>query len=83
MAKIDLGRITPTYRGSYETNTSYNELDIVELNGSSYIARKSVTGVTPGTDDTSWGLIANKGIKGDKGDQGPIGLLETKDLKET
>ena len=73
MAKIDLGRITPTYRGSYETNTSYNELDIVEFNGSSYIARKSVTGVTPGTDDASWGLIANQGIKGDKGDQGPKG----------
>ena len=73
MAKIDLGRITPTYRGSYETNTSYNELDIVEFNGSSYIARKSVTGVTPGTEDASWGLIANQGIKGDKGDQGPKG----------
>ena len=73
MAKIDLGRITPTYRGRYETNTSYSELDIVEFNGSSYIARKSVTGMTPGTDDTSWGLIANKGIKGDKGDKGDRG----------
>ena len=75
MAKIDLGRITPTYRGRYETNTSYNELDIVEFNGSSYIARKSVTGVTPGTDDTSWGLIASQGIKGDKGDRGPQGSM--------
>ena len=73
MTKIDLGKVAPTYRGSYETNRSYTELDIVELNGSSYIARKSVTGVTPGTDDTSWGLIANKGTKGDKGDQGPKG----------
>ena len=73
MTKIDLGKVAPTYRGSYETNTNYNELDIVELNGSSYIARKSVTRVTPGTDDASWGLIANKGIKGDKGDKGDQG----------
>ena len=70
MTKIDLGKVAPTYRGNYETDTNYNELDIVELKGGSYIARKSVTGVTPGTDDTSWGLIANQGPKGDKGDQG-------------
>ena len=73
MTKIDLGKVAPTYRGSYETDTTYNELDVVEFNGSSYIARKSVTGVTPGTDDTSWGLIANKGDQGHKGDQGPKG----------
>ena len=73
MTKIDLGKVAPTYRGNYETNTNYNELDIVEFNGSSYIARKSVTGMTPGTDDASWGLIANQGPKGDKGDQGPKG----------
>lgn len=73
MSKFKIGKVAPTYMGSYETNTTYNELDIVELNGSSYIARQSVTGVTPGTDDASWGLIANKGIKGDKGDQGPKG----------
>ena len=73
MSKFKIGKVAPTYMGSYETNTSYNELDIVEFNGSSYIARKSVTGVTPGTDETSWGLIANKGTKGDKGDQGPKG----------
>lgn len=73
MSKIELGKVAPTYIGSYETDTTYNELDIVEFNGSSYIAHKSVTGVTPGTDDTSWGLIANQGIKGDKGDQGPKG----------
>lgn len=73
MIKVDIGKVAPTYRGSYETDTTYNELDVVEFNGSSYIARKSVTGVTPGIDDTSWGLIANKGIKGDEGDQGPKG----------
>lgn len=73
MSKIELGKVAPTYIGSYETDTTYNELDIIEFNGSSYIARKSVTGVTPGTDDASWGLIANQGIKGDKGDQGPKG----------
>lgn len=73
MTKVDIGKVAPTYRGSYETDTTYDELDVVEFNGSSYIAHKSVTGVTPGTDDTSWGLIANKGVKGDKGDQGPKG----------
>lgn len=32
-----------------------------------------MTGATPGTDDASWGLIADKGPKGDKGDRGPQG----------
>ena len=73
MTKIDLGKVAPTYRGSYETDVTYNELDVVEFNGSSYIARQYVTGVTPGTDDTSWGLIANQGPKGDKGDKGDPG----------
>ena len=73
MSKFKIGKVAPTYMGSYETSTNYSELDIVEFNGSSYIARQSVTGVTPGTDDTSWGLIANKGTKGDKGEQGPKG----------
>ena len=26
MIKVDIGRVAPTYRGSYETNTNYNEL---------------------------------------------------------
>ena len=73
MSEVKLGRVAPIYKGVYDETTAYNSLDIVELNGSSYIARKSVTGVTPGTDDTSWGLIANQGPKGEKGDQGPKG----------
>ena len=46
MAKIDLGRITPTYRGDYDSTVSYNELDIVydDTIGKSFIAKQASKG---------------------------------------
>ena len=75
MTKIDLGKVAPTYRGNYETNTNYNELDIVYYNGRSYIAKQDTKGnsLPTGTDNDYWGLIVDKGQQGPKGDKGDTG----------
>jgi hypothetical protein len=81
-----LNGISPNPRGAWAIGTAYLLLDIVNYNGSSYIAVAASTGVEPDTDNGShWVLIAAKGAqgiqglpgtngaKGDKGDQGNQG----------
>jgi hypothetical protein len=48
-------------RGSYAALVEYFEGDIVTFNNSSYVALVTVTGVTPGSDDTKWQLLAAQG----------------------
>ena len=49
-----LGRVAPVYRGQYEEDTQYEALDVVELNGNSWVALESVENVVPGTNDKYW-----------------------------
>ena len=71
MAKIDLGRITPTYRGDYDSTVSYNELDIVydDTIGKSFIAKQASKGKDLPVDKENeyWGIIAKQGPKGEPG----------------
>jgi hypothetical protein len=53
--------ITPTIRGTYDPAGIYARLDIVALNGSSFIARKDQPGPCPGED---WQLIVSVGKQG-------------------
>ena len=77
MAKIDLGRITPTYRGDYDSTVSYNELDIVydDTIGKSFIAKQASKGKGLPVDKENeyWGIIAKQGPKGNTGEVGPKG----------
>ena len=77
MAKIDLGRITPTYRGDYDSTVSYNELDIVydDTIGKSFIAKQASKGKDLPIDKENeyWGIIAKQGPKGNTGEVGPKG----------
>lgn len=75
MNKIDLGRVTPIYKGVYDETTAYNALDIVYYNGRSYMAKQDTKGnsLPTGTDNDYWGLIADKGETGAEGKIGPIG----------
>lgn len=54
----------PVFRGAWSATEIYTKLDIVSHNGSSYVARRTVTGVTP-TDATegadNWLLVAQAG----------------------
>ena len=77
MTKIDLGRITPTYRGDYDSTVSYNELDIVydDTIGKSFIAKQASKGKDLPVDKENeyWGIIAKQGPKGTAGEVGPKG----------
>jgi hypothetical protein len=63
--------ITPQVLGTYNEDTEYHRLDIVALNGSSFIAKRDDPGPCPGE---GWQLLASAGRTGGRGERGPAGL---------
>lgn len=53
-----LGKVGLVNRGTYSASATYTALDFVLYNGSSYVALKSVKGVTPSNDGTNWQTLA-------------------------
>ena len=68
-----LGKVRCTPRGVYDATATYEFLDIVTSNGSSYMALQNVPVGTAVTNTTYWMVIASKGDKGDKGNKGDKG----------
>jgi hypothetical protein len=60
----------PTIRGTYDAEACYQHLDIIAIDGSSFIALKDEPGLCPGPD---WQLIASAGRRGRMGPMGPRG----------
>jgi hypothetical protein len=58
-------------RGTFDQSVSYRRLDIVALNGGSFIALKDAPGPCPGP---GWQLIASQGRRGGAGEKGERGL---------
>jgi hypothetical protein len=58
-------------RGLFSDEQTYKALDIVVLNGGSFIAKKDNPGPCPGA---GWQLIASQGKRGDKGERGLQGI---------
>lgn len=58
MARQVLGKVMITSKGEYVSGVSYQILDVVTYNGSSYVAKRN-TGSVPTSDD--WQLLAQKG----------------------
>lgn len=54
-------------RGTFSEDDEYTELDIVMMNGSSFIAIKEQPGPCPGA---GWQLLASRGSRGDRGGPG-------------
>ena len=73
MAETKIGKVAPVPKGEYSETTQYNKLDIVSMDGGSWISKKPVRGVKPGTDPDSWMQIAQKGDSGPKGETGATG----------
>jgi hypothetical protein len=60
-------------RGTFDQSASYRRLDVVALNGGSFVALKDAPGPCPGP---GWQLIASqgkRGVAGEKGERGPPG----------
>lgn len=56
--------------GTYDAAAVYQALDVVALNGSSFVALCDAPGPCPGD---GWQLVASQGGRGRQGDQGPPG----------
>ena len=82
MATQILGKVKMINKGAYNSATTYNELDIVTYEGSSYSAKQETTGNLP-TNTTYWELLAEKGDKGDTGNTGATGATPNISVKST
>ena len=65
MAPLNLGRLKPVFRGSWNNATAYNVDDIVVRNNQSYISIQAGTNQDPATATAYWTLMAAKGVDGD------------------
>lgn len=64
MARQNLGRVAMVFKGEYASFVTYNKLDVVIYNGSSYVCNvDSTSGVVP-TNTDNWGLLAERGSDG-------------------
>lgn len=59
---LDLGKIMVTPKGPYSAQATYEILDLVEYEGKSYIALKTVTGIAPTDDGENWRIHSASGI---------------------
>lgn len=66
------GGFTP--RGEWNSATTYNENDLVSLNGSSYICIEENTNATPASNPDKWMVNAKKGATGATGTTGAAGI---------
>ena len=66
------GGFTP--RGEWNSTTTYNENDLVSLNGSSYICIEENTNATPASNPDKWMVNAEKGATGATGTTGAAGI---------
>ena len=73
MAKQNLGRVAMVSKGEYSSATSYERLDIVTYEGSSYVCKKDSIGNLP-TDAEYFDVLAEKGQSGENGQDGQDGV---------
>jgi len=63
---------TIAVRGTFDETAEYHRLDVVALNGGSFIALKDAPGPCPGS---GWQLLASQGKRGAAGEKGERGLI--------
>lgn len=73
MANTVLGKVSCVPRGDYSASATYEVLDIAGYQGGSYMALKTVTGVTPSNDGVNWMQLSGPGLPGEQGEQGEPG----------
>ena len=65
MATLNLGRLKPVFRSTWNSATAYNVDDIVVRNNQSYISIQAGSNQDPATATAYWTLMAAKGVDGD------------------
>jgi hypothetical protein len=61
---------SPAFQGTWKAAREYEVLDVVAMDGSSFVALRTAPGACPGD---GWQLIASRGKSGPPGAPGPIG----------
>ena len=62
-------------RGTWEPDGLYRELDVVAMNGASFVAKSDDPGPCPGD---GWQLMSAQGKRGKQGEEGPKGNVGPK-----
>ena len=62
--------LSPSIRGAFNVYKKYAQLDVVEYDGASYVARRDNPGVCPGD---GWQSLSRSGRRGPAGETGPRG----------
>jgi hypothetical protein len=57
MAQLNLGRVRPIYRGTYDAQQAYRVLDFVTFNGVTYFCIQDTTAGTDPTDGAFWQFL--------------------------
>ena len=74
MPTLNLGKVRPVYKGTWDADTTYEAYDWVLYNGTAYIAiTDAPAGYQPDSQAEVWGVFGGKGDKGEKGDPGTPG----------
>lgn len=60
MAQLNLGRIKPIYRGTYDAQTAYRALDFVTFNGITYFCIQDTTAGTDPTNAAFWQFLVEE-----------------------
>jgi hypothetical protein len=71
LAAVGRDSKTIAVRGTFNETAEYHRLDVVALNGGSFIALKDAPGPCPGS---GWQLLASQGKRGAAGEKGERGL---------
>ena len=75
MPKVKIGKVRPTYKGTWDSTLTYEVLDWVIYRGLAYQAIRDVpVNREPDVNTGYWVATGMKGDKGDKGDTGATGL---------
>jgi hypothetical protein len=72
VARAGRDAVSPSVRGVYDVHKTYKRLDLVEYDGSGYLARRDAPGV-PGIPGEGWQLMSRSGRRGATGETGPRG----------
>jgi hypothetical protein len=70
VARAGRDAITPTICGTYNAYENYKMLDVVAMDGGSFVAKRDNPGLCPGD---GWQLLSRQGKRGQRGEKGESG----------
>ena len=60
--RYNLGKYKITPKGEYNANATYDELDLISYNNSTFLALKTVKGIEPTDDNINYQVIVNADV---------------------